>query len=177
MCNLLSFDVFYLNLCVHFSGSYINKLFWHKQMQQMLMISIKYVLIVGSFRNIWDYSICRYYYIYSIANVLLGLSGIHCQQTLWTGLSACILYPSNWCCHLKNNNEKNAFDLFSCNFFSGCPLLHNVYKNMPVDMQMFKNFIYIFIKFEIGTEKHIPLMWVFFPGCGHHGIPIFGIEE
>ena len=37
--------------------------FWQEQMPQMLMITVKYVLVVGSFRNILNWSICRYYLI------------------------------------------------------------------------------------------------------------------
>ena len=53
-------------------------------MLQMLMITVKYLLIIESFQNRWNLSIFQYYpiYLFNIANVSRWLSGVHWQQTL-----------------------------------------------------------------------------------------------
>ena len=70
------------------------------------------------------------------------------------------VYYGNQRCHLKNNNKKGAFVLFTCVIFSGCQLVHCSLKITPIATN-YSN-IYIFFKFKIDTEKYIHLKWVFF---------------
>ena len=51
-------------------------------MPQMLMITVKYVLIIGSFLNRKIYVPNITIFTFSFANVSSGLSGVHWQQTL-----------------------------------------------------------------------------------------------
>ena len=64
------------------------------------------------------------------------------------------VYYGNRCFHLKNNNKKAAFVLFTCAIFSGWQLVHFSLKIMPIGKYLFKFHIYICLKLKLGTEKH-----------------------
>ena len=52
-------------------------------MPQLLMITVKYVLIAGSFRNWWiKVFVDIIQSIFNISNMARGLPGVHWQQTL-----------------------------------------------------------------------------------------------
>ena len=68
------------------------------------------------------------------------------------------VYYGNKCFHLKNNNKKDAFVLFTCVIFSDCQLVHVLWKLHRLGRN-YSNFIYI--KLKLGTEKYIHLKWVF----------------
>ena len=73
------------------------------------------------------------------------------------------VYYVNWCCHLKNNKKKGAFDLFTCVIFSGYQLANYCifFQKLRQLSQNYSNFIYIFLKLKLGTPKCICLKWVF----------------
>ena len=75
----------------------------------------------------------------------------------------CDLYYDNWRCHLKNK-KNGEFNLFTCIIFSACQFLCYFFKNYTGCHVILKiSYVYIYLKLELGTEKHIFLKWEFLP--------------
>ena len=73
------------------------------------------------------------------------------------------VYYGNQCFHLKNNNKKGVFFLFTCGIFSVWQLVHFSVKIMSIATNSQIIYIYMYIKLKLGTPKYICLKWVFLP--------------